>query len=135
ARPLLDSHPFDWLRMLSAVLGRTVLDSAAAQGLGLVHATITAEDVADLRREDVDSVINIIRGTREAEVAAVLRQLGADRWSGSLRAIGRVDVSAAARALGGGGHRLAAGFTANGSAEDILARLRRELDRAPLLGE
>jgi len=23
ARPLLDSHPFDWLRMLSAVLGRT----------------------------------------------------------------------------------------------------------------
>lgn len=133
ARPLMDSHPFGWLRMLSTVLGRTALDPAAARGLGLVHTVIAADDVAELRREDMDTVINIIRSTREAEVAAVLKQLGTDRWSGSLRAIGRVDVSAAARALGGGGHRLAAGFTADGSAKDILSRLVAELDRAPLL--
>jgi bifunctional oligoribonuclease and PAP phosphatase NrnA len=133
ALPLLDGHPFGWLGMLSAVLGRATLDPAAAHGLGLVHATITAEDAAGLRHEDVESVINIIRGTREAEVAAVLKQLGTDRWSGSLRAIGRVDVSAAARALGGGGHRLAAGFTATGSAAEVLTRLTAELDRAPLL--
>ncbi|HEX3649021.1 MAG TPA: DHH family phosphoesterase [Pseudonocardiaceae bacterium] len=132
-RPLLDGDPFGWVRMLSAVLGRATLEPAAAHGLGLVYATITVEDAADLRREDLDSVVNIIRGIREAEVAAVLKQLDTDRWSGSLRAVGRVDVSAAARALGGGGHRLAAGFTANGTAEHILARLRRELDLAPLL--
>ncbi|HEX5114572.1 MAG TPA: bifunctional oligoribonuclease/PAP phosphatase NrnA [Pseudonocardiaceae bacterium] len=133
ARPLMDSHPFGWLRMLSDVLGRATLDPAAAHGLGLVHTTITTDDAAGLRYEDIDSVINIIRGTREAEVAAVLKQLGTDRWSGSLRAIARVDVSAAARAMGGGGHRLAAGFSVSGSAEDVLGRLRAELDRAPLL--
>lgn len=133
ARPLLDTHPFEWLSMLSAVLGRAQLDPGAARGLGLVHAVVTAEDAAGLRQEDVESVINIIRSSREAEVAAVLKQAGPGRWTGSLRAIGRLDVSAVARALGGGGHRLAAGFTVDGSADDVLARLRTELDRAPLL--
>lgn len=132
-RPLLDSHPFGWLGMLSAVLGRAELDPAAARGLGLAHTVVTARDVAGLRQEDVESVIDIIRGTREAEVALVLKEVGPDRWSGSLRAIGRLDVSAVARALGGGGHRLAAGFTVDGTATDVLARLTAELDRAPLI--
>jgi phosphoesterase RecJ-like protein len=54
-------------------------------------------------------------------------------WVGSLRAVGRLDGSAAAVALGGGGHRLAAGFTAYGTAEDVWARVRTALDAAPLL--
>lgn len=133
ARPLLDSHPFEWLGMLSRVLGRAELDAAAAHGLGLVHAVVTTEDAAGLCQEDVESVINIIRGSQEAEVAAVLKQAGPDRWTGSLRAISRVDVSAVARAMGGGGHRLAAGFTAEGAVADVLARLKTELATAPLI--
>jgi phosphoesterase RecJ-like protein len=133
ARPLLDTHPFGWLRMLSSVLARAELDPAGARGLGLVHAVVTSADAAGLRPEDVESVINIIRATSEAEVAAVLKQAGPDLWTGSLRAVARLDVSAAARALGGGGHRLAAGFTAAGALADVLDRLRAELDRAPLL--
>ena len=131
ARPLLDTHPFGWLRMLSVVLARAELDPAAARGLGLVHTVVTAQDAAGLRPEDVESVIDIVRGSREAEVAAVLKEAGPDRWTGSLRAVGRLDVSAVARALGGGGHRLASGFTTDGSLSDVLARLKAELDRAP----
>lgn len=133
ARPLLDAHPFGWLGMLSAVLGRAELDPSAAQGLGLVSTTISLADAAGLRAEDVESVINIVRSTREAEVAAVLKQAGPDEWVGSLRAAGRIDVSAAAVALGGGGHRLASGFTAYGSASQVWTRLRAALDTAPLL--
>jgi phosphoesterase RecJ-like protein len=132
ARPLLDSHPFGWLGMLSKVLGRAELDRTAVRGLGLVHAIVTADDAAGLRQEDVESVINIIRASEEAEVAAVLKEAGPGRWTGSLRAVSRVDVSAVARALGGGGHRLAAGFTTEGSAEQVLARLKAELDAAPI---
>lgn len=135
ARPLLDGRPFALLRALALSLGRAELDLAAAQGLGLVHTIITTEDAAGLRREDLDDVINIIRGTREAEVAAVLKQAGPERWTGSLRAVGRLDVSAVARALGGGGHRLAAGFSTDGTAADVLARLMTELDRAPLIAD
>jgi phosphoesterase RecJ-like protein len=65
-------------------------------------------------------------------VAAVLKETGPDRWSVSLRAKQRLDVSAAATELGGGGHRLAAGFPAEGTAEDVLDALRGALARAPI---
>ncbi|MGH3788845.1 MAG: DHH family phosphoesterase [Pseudonocardiaceae bacterium] len=132
-RELLDTHPFGWLPMLGAVLGRAQLEPASAQGLGLVHTTVRLADVAGLRSEEVESVVDLVRTTSEAEVAAVLKEIGPDRWSVSLRAKQRLDVSAAAAQLGGGGHRLAAGFTASGTAGDVLDALRTALSDAPLL--
>jgi phosphoesterase RecJ-like protein len=133
ARTLMSSHPFAWLGMLSVVLGRAVLDPAAAGGLGLVHTVVYLSDIADVRPEDVDRVIDIVCTTVESEVAGVLKEVAPGRWSGSLRATGRVDVSRAAVLLGGGGHRLAAGFTAEGSAEEVLAALRTALDEPVLI--
>jgi phosphoesterase RecJ-like protein len=132
-RKLLDTHPFGWLAMLGAVLGRAQLEPASAQGIGLVHTTVRLADAAGLRSEEVESVVDLVRTTSEAEVAAVLKEVGPDRWSVSLRAKQRLDVSAAAAQLGGGGHRLAAGFRANGSADDVLDALRAALNRAPLV--
>jgi phosphoesterase RecJ-like protein len=134
ARPLLDVHPFGWLRMLSAVLDRTELEPAAAHGLGLVHTTVTLSDAAGLRQEEVESVINIIRTSAEAEVAAVLKESAPGTWTASLRAVGSVDVGAAAGLMGGGGHRFASGFTTDGTPEEIIDRLRAALDQAPLVG-
>ncbi len=130
-RELLDTHPFGWLAMLGAVLGRAQLEPASAQGLGLVHTTVRLADAAGLRREEAESVVDLVRTTSEAEVAAVLKEVGPDRWSVSLRAKQRLDVSAAAAEFGGGGHRLAAGFPANGSAGEVLDALRTALHRAP----
>ncbi|MGH3885058.1 MAG: DHH family phosphoesterase [Pseudonocardiaceae bacterium] len=132
-RELLDTHPFGWLAMLGTVLGRAQLEPASAQGLGLVHTTVRLADAAGLRSEEVESVVDLVRTTSEAEVAAVLKEVGPDGWSVSLRAKQRLDVSAAAAELGGGGHRLAAGFRANGTAEDVLDALRTALHGAPVL--
>jgi len=132
-RALLDTHPYRWLGMLGAVLSRAELEPAAARGLGLVHATIRLADAAGLGTEELESVVDIVRTTAEAEVAAVLKEIAPQEWSVSLRAKRRLDVSAAAQALGGGGHRLAAGFSAAGTAEDVLSRLRAALDAAPLI--
>lgn len=131
-RELLDTHPFGWLAMLSAVLGRAQFEPASAQGLGLVHTTVRLADTAGLRREEAESVVDLVRSTSEAEVAVVFKEAGPDRWAVSLRAKQRLDVSAAAAEFGGGGHRLAAGFAADGSALDVLDALRRALHRAPL---
>lgn len=132
-RALMDTHPFGWLGMLSAVLGAAKLEPSAARGLGLVHATVSAAHSSDVRSEEVDSVIDLVRTTSEAEVAAVLKESGPGSWTVSLRADGRIDVGHAAAACGGGGHRLASGFTGEGSADQVLAALRRALDKAPLL--
>ncbi|SFQ05560.1 nanoRNase/pAp phosphatase, hydrolyzes c-di-AMP and oligoRNAs [Amycolatopsis arida] len=126
-RALVDDHPFAWLPMLGAVLAGARLDPAAAAGRGLVHAVVPAELVATVRLEEVESVIDVVRSTREAEVAAVLKELEPGEWTVSLRAKEAVDVAAAARALGGGGHRLAAGCTVRGTADEVVARIKAAL--------
>ena len=133
-RPLLDTHPFSWLAMLSAVLATATLEVDEARGLGLVHALIRRDLVSGGRQEEVESVIDVLRTTAEAEVAVVLKQVGEHRWTASMRSKGGIDVAAAASALGGGGHRVASGFTLDGDAPEILDRVRRALADAPLLG-
>lgn len=123
ARKLLDNHPFGWLPMLGSVLGSAALVREAVGGLGLVYAAILREDSAGLRSEEIESVIDIVRTTTEAEVAAVFKQQAGDEWTVSLRSKTAVDVSAVATRLGGGGHRNAAGFTAHGTKSDVVASL------------
>lgn len=123
ARKLLDNHPFGWLPMLGSVLGAATLVQDAVGGLGLVYAAILTVDSAGLRPEEIESVIDIVRTTSEAEVAAVLKQQSGDEWTVSLRSKTAVDVSAVASALGGGGHRNAAGFSAHGTKADVVDAL------------
>ena len=129
ARPLMDSHPFGYLSMLATVLSRATLDTSAAAGLGLVHAVVTLEDAKGLRPEEVESVVDLVRTAEEAEVAAVLKELRPSTWSVSLRSVSRVDVREVAQLLGGGGHRLASGFTAHGAAAQVLADLQAALTK------
>jgi bifunctional oligoribonuclease and PAP phosphatase NrnA len=129
-RPIMDTHPYTWLGALGAALDRAELDRAAAGGLGLVHTTVPATDVAMFRTEEVDSVVDVVRTAAEAEVALVLKQVGECRFSASLRSKGVVDVAAVAGALGGGGHRAAAGFTADGTAAELVGRVRAALEPA-----
>jgi len=132
-REVMDDRPFTWLPMLAKVLSTARLEPEQAQGFGLVHAVVTLEAAADVRLEEVEGVVDVLRTTREAEVAAVLKQQAVDEWTVSLRAVGKIDVSVAARSLGGGGHRLAAGCTVTGTAEEGLAAVRAALAQAPLL--
>ncbi|NLV78432.1 MAG: bifunctional oligoribonuclease/PAP phosphatase NrnA [Rhodococcus sp.] len=126
-RALLDTHPFGWLPMLSAVLGTATLVPDAAAGHGLVYALVRRDDSVGLGAEEIESVVDIVRTTAEAEVAAVFKEVGVGVWTVSLRSKRTVDVSRVATALGGGGHRFASGYTAHGDRDEIVAQLRAEL--------
>ena len=129
ARELWDRAPFGYLGLLSAVLGRAVLEPDAAVGHGLVWTSVTRDDRAahGLSLDAVESVIDVVRRTDEAEVAVVLKQSDDGLWQASARSKGKVDVGRACAGLGGGGHRNAAGVTLAGSAEDAIAQLRGRL--------
>lgn len=128
-RPIMDTHPHGWLGALGAALARAELDPAAADGLGLVHTALPSRDVDGFRVEEVSSVIDIIATTAEAEVALVLKQVGERRWTASMRSKGAVDLAVVAARLGGGGHPAAAGFTADGSAAELVDRVREALSQ------
>jgi len=74
------------------------------------------------RSEEVESIVDIVRTTAQAEVAAVLKEIEPDRWSVSMRAKS-MDLASMATGFGGGGHRLAAGYTAFGPIDDVVAEL------------
>lgn len=132
-REIVDNRPFAWLPMLARVLDTATLEPDAAQGFGLVHAFVTSAAAKGARLEEIESVIDVIRGIREAEVAVVFKERADDGWNVSLRAVSKIDVSVAARSLGGGGHRLAAGCTVHGGPEEVLAAVRAALAAAPLI--
>ncbi len=129
AHELWDRSPFGFLGMLSAVLGRARLEPDAAAGNGLVWTTVTRRDRAaeGLPYEAAESVIDVVRRADEADVAVVLKEDDDGCWQVSARSKGQADVGRACVALGGGGHRLAAGFTASGPASDVIAALCRQL--------
>ena len=77
--------------------------------------------------EEVEGLIDLVRRTREADVSCVLKEAADGAWRVSLRSLGPVNVCAIAEREGGGGHRLAAGFTSEDSAEAVIARILSSL--------
>jgi phosphoesterase RecJ-like protein len=127
SRSLMDSHPYAWLPMLSRVLATAQLLPDAAGGLGLVYAVVDHHEWLNSRSEEVESIVDIVRTTQQAEVAAVFKEVQPRRWSVSMRAKS-TDLATVAMGFGGGGHRLAAGYSTTGSIDDVVAALRAALD-------
>lgn len=129
SRRIFDNRPFGAVRLFGEVLGRAELDPTAAGGRGMVTAVATLDD---LKRHNqppyvLEALIDSVRCTAEADVACLLKQVTPTEWAVSLRSKGGSDMSMVAVALGGGGHRLAAGFTGRGSAEEVIAAVRGQL--------
>src|SRR3954454_13916627 len=122
SRTLLDSHPSAWLPMLSRVLASAQLLPDAAEGRGLVYAVVRHVEWVDARPEEVESIVDIVRTTQQAEVAAVFKEIETGRWSVSMRAKS-MDLATIASAFGGGGHPHAAGYSTSGSADDVVQAL------------
>lgn len=123
SRTLMDTHPFTWLPMLARVLASAQLAPDAAGGRGLVYAVVDHSEWTAARSEEVESIVDIVRTTQQAEVAAVFKEVEPQRWSVSMRAKSSVDLAALASGFGGGGHKLAAGYSATGPINDVVADL------------
>jgi bifunctional oligoribonuclease and PAP phosphatase NrnA len=83
---------------------------------------------ADLRRQgitlgDTDDLIDVVRTAREADVACVIKQQRDGNFKVSVRSKGATDVGAIALSFGGGGHRLAAGYTSKTGVEETVRLL------------
>jgi bifunctional oligoribonuclease and PAP phosphatase NrnA len=128
AQALFEDNSVAYLRVLATALGRLRLDEAAS----LVWTYLTQEDVAEagIPMAETDDLIDAVRTAREADVAAVFKQQRDGRFKVSMRSRGGHDVSKIAAGRGGGGHRLAAGYTAKGSVEEAVRDLLSALDGA-----
>jgi phosphoesterase RecJ-like protein len=121
SRTLFEEHRFAYLQLLADVLVRAEL----VPEKHFVWTSVTQEDLArhGVTFEEVEGLIDVIRRTREADVACVLKEAGDGTWRVSLRSLGTVDVRVIAEREGGGGHRYAAGFTSDDPADVVIAKI------------
>lgn len=127
-RVIYDTHPIGFLRLASEVLERLRYRPEA----NMVWSYFTQADLArhGIGIEDTDALIDLVRTADVADVAALLKESPDGRYKVSMRSKGASDVGALCESFGGGGHALAAGFTANGrdpaeTIEEIVRALRR----------
>jgi phosphoesterase RecJ-like protein len=118
AQALYEDNRAAYLRLLGVALGR--LDEVAEADL--VWTYLTQSDLQDsgVHPAETDDLIDVIRTARDVDVAALVKQQKDGRFKVSMRSRGDHDLAAVAAAFGGGGHRLAAGYTsARGLAETV----------------
>ncbi|MDQ4064845.1 MAG: bifunctional oligoribonuclease/PAP phosphatase NrnA, partial [Actinomycetota bacterium] len=127
AQEVFESSPFGYLKLLGRVLDRAVL----YEDVRFVYSWLTQRDLAEsgVALDETDKLIDAIRTTRAADVAALFKEQPDGTYRVSLRSKGPVSVGAIARSRGGGGHELAAGFTAD-DVENTVLRLRDDLKSA-----
>jgi phosphoesterase RecJ-like protein len=127
-RALYEDHDPAFLRLLGTALRRMAVVPDAA----VVWTYVTHADLADagLGPADTDDLIDVVRTARDVDVAAVLKQQRDGRFKVSVRSRGGHDLSAVAAAFGGGGHRLAAGYTSEHGPEGTIERLVAALRHA-----
>jgi phosphoesterase RecJ-like protein len=108
---LYEDNGVAYLGLLAVALGRVRLEPEA----DLVWTYLTRADLeaAHVAPAETDDLIDVLRTAREADVAAVIKQQRDGRFKVSLRSRGGHDVAAAASRFGGGGHRLASGYTSD----------------------
>jgi bifunctional oligoribonuclease and PAP phosphatase NrnA len=129
-RRLYEGVPEPKLALLTRALQRV----QRFDGGRLTFARLAREDFAETGAEEsyTEGIIDHLRAVQGTKVAALARELTGEDSAGrskvSLRATdAAVDVSRIARAQNGGGHRQAAGFATQMSADELVTFLRQEV--------
>ncbi len=122
---LYEDNALAYLRLLGVALERIELEPDA----DLVWSYLTQADLATagVHPSETDDLIDVVRTAREADVTAVVKQQRDGRFKVSLRSKGHHDVAAVSASFGGGGHRLAAGYTSAHGLTETVERLKTAL--------
>jgi phosphoesterase RecJ-like protein len=125
SQKVYEEAPFGYLKVAGAALSRATLDPE----LSMVSTVVTQDDLEDAGVDwgDIDNLMNTLRLAEEADVAVLAKASPDERVKVSLRSRGGTDVGALAAELGGGGHRLASGFTFQGDPDAALAEVRNRI--------
>ena len=127
---IYDSQPASTIRLLGEMLRSLELHAD-----GRVATVVVTREMflrAGASRSDTESLIDYPRSIAGVQAVALLRQIDGAKYKVSLRSRGDVDVEKIARLHGGGGHRNASGFLADGDSPEEL-RLRVVSDLAAAL--
>lgn len=116
------SNSVNFLRLQGVVSDR--LKTFESGRIAISYVTNEDFKMTGAQRDECDGLIDIVRSVENSEICLFLREEPfGGKVRGNLRSKTSADIGQVARMLGGGGHRAAAGFTAEGSVDDVLEQV------------
>ena len=112
ARQVFDSNSVGRLKLFGAVLSGMQLDATGQ--IAVLYLDEAMARAAGATYDDTDGLINFPLTAKEIQAVVFFKHGEGDEYRVSMRSKAAIDVSAVAKAFAGGGHKNAAGCTANG---------------------
>jgi phosphoesterase RecJ-like protein len=111
------------------ILGDVLLSAKVALNGAFIFGGISQEEMErfHVNTDDFEGIVNQLRNVENVECAAFIYEKMSGVWKVSLRSTDRVDASKICETHGGGGHKKAAGCMIEGSKEDIMEILKRDV--------
>lgn len=122
---LYEDNSIGYLKVVGTALDRLRREDDA----DLVWTYLTQADLAaaSVDPSETDDLIDVIRTARESDVAALVKQQRDGLFKVSMRSRGSHDLARVAASFGGGGHRLASGYTSTVGLAETVERLTEAL--------
>jgi len=92
----------------------------------MAYTYLTIKDLTQygINDDDVEGISNFLNKLDGAKVSLFIKETADGKIKGSFRTTNDdVDVSALAKKMGGGGHKKAAGFTTDGTIENVVNKI------------
>ncbi len=118
----LKNKSLNALRLWGTVLSRL----KKHEPLNLAYTYMTRADLATHGLSDTESegIANFLNHLEDSKIALILKETADGKINGSFRTThDDIDVTILAKRLGGGGHKKAAGFTTEGTIEEVLNKI------------
>lgn len=126
AQTLLEQVTLPQVRILNQALNSLQMTDDGK----IAWVVITPEDMTTCgaANEDLEGIVNYPRNIQGVEVGIFFKVINDAAVKVSLRSAGKVDVAELAQTFGGGGHVLAAGCRLEGTLEDIVAKVLKQVN-------
>lgn len=131
AKTMFDTRSLDFLALQADVMAGMELLANPAGTVAVLRVPAAVRKQHEIAFTQVESLIDAVRTVEGAAVAVVLKEDDTGMWRISSRSMGTVDVGSACTACGGGGHRMAGGFTGGPDPDATLAAFLDAVARAP----
>ena len=115
-----------YMRFTGEMVSRAVYEPET----GLIYVFMSQEELSrfGVEMNETEDLIDSLRVLRGHRIATLFKEQDDGRIRVSLRSRADTDIGAVARSLGGGGHRVAAGYTSEKSSfEEALQELKGEI--------
>lgn len=130
ASRVIDDSFYRKTYMQNQILGRCLLESILLLEGKIIFSCVSQKimQLYGAVPADLDGIIDQLRVTAGVETAILIREEGVQKYKVSMRSNGKVDVNKICGLFGGGGHKMAAGCTMNGSVHDVINNLSVQVE-------